>query len=519
MKIKSLWISKYKNVENINLDLNTDLTTLLVGKNGLGKSNLIEALAIIFSELSFFENKTSIDSFSSKYFDFEVIYKCCGQLFSISIKDKRLSIYVVNSNGDKKEISFAEFKTNRSDILPKYVIGYYSGENKRLKSVINNHESKEINNLKNWHKSAKGREEDSLRKLFFAENFHGQILLITLALYQKHSEFGAYVTDLFEKYLGIEKLMDFDITFRNPEWKFNDINGINKSADYLIANVNEDVKNPFWNLQGKLDVLLTRLYNYQIDHGREPITFNEDKSEFIVFNQINIDRFSDELYEYFPHPIDFFNALESTLIVNVFHEIKVEVKKRNLSFPVVYNELSEGEQQLVSVLGLILIAGKDDVLFLLDEPDTHLNPNWQRDYLRLLKDFNLNDDNSHIFVATHSPLIVQAVEGKFDILLYHLNEDDNIEIDNDPQIISNWRIDQVLASKYFNLTSTRPKSLDKYIVEKEAIIYNKALNIDEKNNKLNELEIKYGGIPTGESRNEMESLLLINEVLKTLADD
>ena len=40
---------------------------------------------------------------------------------------------------------------------------------------------------------------------------------------------------------------------------------------------------------------------------------------------------------------------------------------------------------------LKLITGKDDCLFLLDEPDTHLNPYWQRSYVQLLNQFNLND--------------------------------------------------------------------------------------------------------------------------------
>ncbi|MGA6117048.1 AAA family ATPase [Sphingobacterium anhuiense] len=511
MKVKSLWISKYKNVEDINLTFNTELTTLLVGKNGLGKSNLIEALAIIFSELAFFENKTAIENFSSKYFDFEIKYICCGQLFNINIKDKKLSIYLDNSDGDRKEISFTEFKADRDNILPKYVIGYYSGENKRLKSVINKHESKEINNLKNWHRGSKSPEIDSLRKLFFAENFHGQILLITLALYQQHKDLGVYISTLFEKYLGIEKFMDFDITFKDPDWNYKDIGGINKSADLLIANINEDVENPFWNLQGKLDMLLTRLFNYQVDHGREPIIYDGNKSEFIKFSRINIGKFSEELYEYFPHPIDFFNALESTLIVNVFHEIKIEVKKSNLEFPVIYSELSEGEQQLVSVLGLILIAGKDDVLFLLDEPDTHLNPNWQRDYIRLLKDFNLNDDNSHIFVATHSPLIVQAVEGKYDILLYHLNKNGNIEIDNDPKIIANWRIDQVLSSKYFNIENTRPIYTDKYLKIKQEIIRKGEISEIDKLT-LKELEDDLGYLPLGETITEIESLAFLNKL-------
>jgi len=274
---------------------------------------------------------------------------------------------------------------------------------------------------------------------------------------------------------------------------------------------------PFWNSKGKANKILQLLYE---ENGEPPIYYEEKEKdklpkEYLELNSIVL---TSKLKKIFPTPIDFFDAFETLYCAGLLSSIHLNVKnKNNLVYE--FAELSEGEQQLVTVLGLVLITGKDDCLFLLDEPDTHLNPKWQRDYIKLLTDFNLNDDNSHIFVATHSPLIVQAVEGKFDILLYHLNEEENIEIDNNPKIISNWRIDQVLASKYFNLTSTRPKNLDKYIVEKEAIIYNKELNIDEKNNKLDELEIKYGGIPTGESRNEIESLLLINEVLKKLADD
>ena len=42
MRIKSLWVSEYKNLKNIDLNFNSNLITLLVGQNGLGKSNLIE---------------------------------------------------------------------------------------------------------------------------------------------------------------------------------------------------------------------------------------------------------------------------------------------------------------------------------------------------------------------------------------------------------------------------------------------------------------------------------------------
>ncbi|WP_369826685.1 hypothetical protein, partial [Siphonobacter sp. BAB-5405] len=43
---------------------------------------------------------------------------------------------------------------------------------------------------------------------------------------------------------------------------------------------------------------------------------------------------------------------------------------------------------MISVLGIILISEKSDCLFLLDEPDTHLNPLWQRDLVNLISKIN-----------------------------------------------------------------------------------------------------------------------------------
>ena len=39
MRITYLEIPSYKNLEDIKLHFNADLVTLLIGKNGLGKSN------------------------------------------------------------------------------------------------------------------------------------------------------------------------------------------------------------------------------------------------------------------------------------------------------------------------------------------------------------------------------------------------------------------------------------------------------------------------------------------------
>ncbi|MDR7096928.1 putative ATP-binding protein involved in virulence [Hydrogenophaga laconesensis] len=91
---------------------------------------------------------------------------------------------------------------------------------------------------------------------------------------------------------------------------------------------------------------------------------------------------------------------------------------------VTFRELSEGEQQLLTVLGLLRFTADNESLFLLDEPDTHLNPRWCVDYLRYLKSFvghdNEGQDNSHIVLTTHNPLaIAELVKEQVQILYRH----------------------------------------------------------------------------------------------------
>ena len=50
-------------------------------------------------------------------------------------------------------------------------------------------------------------------------------------------------------------------------------------------------------------------------------------------------------------------------------EVRIRVRKKDGS-RVKFSQLSEGEQQLLTVLGLLLFTQDDELLYLLDEPDT-----------------------------------------------------------------------------------------------------------------------------------------------------
>ena len=88
---------------------------------------------------------------------------------------------------------------------------------------------------------------------------------------------------------------------------------------------------------------------------------------------------------------------------------------------VTFRELSEGEQQLLTVLGLLRFTAEDESLFLLDEPDTHLNPRWSVDYISYLKQFiasgTKQEETSHILLTTHNPLAIAELDrGQVQIL-------------------------------------------------------------------------------------------------------
>jgi ABC-type cobalamin/Fe3+-siderophores transport system ATPase subunit len=73
---------------------------------------------------------------------------------------------------------------------------------------------------------------------------------------------------------------------------------------------------------------------------------------------------------------------------------------------VTYDQLSDGEQQLLQRGGLLLLLqGADDHLLLLDEPETHFNDRWKRELIDVIDD-NLRSTQSHVILTTHSSIVL-----------------------------------------------------------------------------------------------------------------
>ena len=124
MRLKRLWIDGFKNLHNFEIDFSDkNGITILVGNNGSGKSNVLEAISAIFSNLYNIQNpqRKKID------FKYEIEYEMLDKhvVFSFN-EDYTLENY--NAAGRKKRID----KFSLNEYLPSNVLMIYSGEDAKI---------------------------------------------------------------------------------------------------------------------------------------------------------------------------------------------------------------------------------------------------------------------------------------------------------------------------------------------------------------------------------------------------
>ena len=69
-------------------------------------------------------------------------------------------------------------------------------------------------------------------------------------------------------------------------------------------------------------------------------------------------------------------------------------------------ELSSGELSIITTLVGLALTIENGSLILIDEPESSLHPEWQENYLNHLFNICRNYDGCHIIIATHSPLVI-----------------------------------------------------------------------------------------------------------------
>jgi energy-coupling factor transporter ATP-binding protein EcfA2 len=151
----------------------------------------------------------------------------------------------------------------------------------------------------------------------------------------------------------------------------------------------------------------------------------------------------------------------------------------------------------------------EPAIVLVDEIDLHLHPRWQRMIMSFLAE---RFPNTQFIVTAHSPLVVQAAAAANIVLLRR--EGDRVVIDNDPEVVDNWRVDQVLTS-VFELPSARAVDLEPLLLRRQKLLAQARLSkADEA--ELRDLEATIGSLPTAESPDDIKAMDIIRRAAKLL---
>lgn len=92
--------------------------------------------------------------------------------------------------------------------------------------------------------------------------------------------------------------------------------------------------------------------------------------------------------------------------------IKVSKFLLSKDMPFKYEEASSGESHLLTSLHGIIAHAENNSLVVIDEPEVSLHPNWQIDYIDILKKLFESYEGINIVISTHSPFLVSSLKNE-----------------------------------------------------------------------------------------------------------
>lgn len=488
----------------------------LIGQNGTGKSNLIEALITIFRD---------VDLDREAAFDYTLEYSIRGHAVRIeALKDKRPNVWV---DGDRVKQDYltkndppgkepSDYRRGPR-LLPTHIFAYYSGRNERIEALFQEHQrrfnqrqeiitdevlSEQL--LENFTGSesdiraieeAKRRREsrlrqagdDRLRRLFYCRGGHSQLVLLACLL----SDDPVFQKVL--KNLHIESLESALFVLKEP----HRLREKRRSGKFDMQELNEGDPR-FWFARGNvvsefLDKLWQVAWAPIEQEATKQIDFRgrSEKQKQLYLFVPNHDKLK-QLGELVGGTDSFFRYAEGAYIGDLIDEVRITVRKRDEhGGKVSFTQLSEGELQMLTVLGLMRITHEDHCLFLLDEPDTHLNPIWKLRYFDDIEDvvgdshvggfdkstFDTSPGQSQILITTHDPMMVGSLRRE---QVHILRRNGNLTMvdapDEHPQGMG---VTGLLKSELFGLSSTLDIETERRLFRRNELFVKSPRSVEE----------------------------------------
>ena len=135
-----------------------------------------------------------------------------------------------------------------------------------------------------------------------------------------------------------------------------------------------------------------------------------------------------------------------------------------------FDDLSDGEAQMITILGGARLFSEEETLFIFDEPEAHLNPHWRTNFHKSLARAirGKSTPGNHCLVSTHSPFMVASLKKES---VFHFERNNNEDEPYSPHEVTMLPAAsetygasiEVLMKQYFDLNTLMPENVIKEI--------------------------------------------------------
>jgi restriction system-associated AAA family ATPase len=407
-----------------------------VGENGSGKSNLLEVIAEIFYYLDVYIHQEAKPTKNFKSpFGFEISYYLStnlndlagystGELGDFSVteldypiidisKEKdELPVIVLSNGKNKRVLPSSDFK---KFILPKQVISYSSGHNELISNPFIKSSYHYFDQLTSK-KSKELNEELALSKLFHLDYENSQFVTLCNFLF---SDFNN--VDLIKNAVEVDEIDSFNIIIQFRNYRNNTIE-FAQTLQQTIDNL-KDCSSAVEETKGAANFHELKLCFIVDEEGEMKRAFQRKFGSSILLYR---DLFFLNLMNIHCQGVDTRNKIKNTGSLEdnlsylvpvpprdrlVFQVEKIKFRKQGEEEPIKYKNLSDGEHQLMQVLGSIMLLNLSGSILLFDEPETHFNPEWRAKLISMINEATKEKKEGsfrkqEIIVTSHSPFIV-----------------------------------------------------------------------------------------------------------------
>ncbi|MEO6994405.1 MAG: AAA family ATPase [Lacunisphaera sp.] len=446
MKLKRLQIEGYKNICACDIRFTqSPLINAIIGSNGSGKSNLIEAILQILIGC-YFEK--------APQFEFRLEFEAQNRAVVLQREGDRTSVTV-----DGERMPLDHFAKRLRDgpaqvFYPELTLVYYSGECRRVQKLVAGYR-------RHFQKLTRNPETDRLRPLFVqSSNDQSQVILLAL--------FAHNHRELLNR-LQLEDISDITIVLRSPEGFDPELHepklwNTTGAIRRIVAAVDETstTQDGLGILEIPREFSVTGGVRRRLSKPMErSYRFGEGHSDGIYALAKRLQAGGENVYL----------ALESLRARGMLRSVSFGLRRRGAKQVFSFDQLSEGEKQLLAVVGAIRLTNQNDNLVLLDEPDTHLNPHWSWEYPGMLTEAFKSEQQprSSVLMATHDPVMISGMVRE-QVLLAHEPTSDRPLFSHPRRNPRGQGVANILcSSEFFGLPSSLDKETQKLLDERLAI--------------------------------------------------